>query len=131
MCDPHRNNDVATGVAEVGMSGSERVCTREGPQGKPLETDGQQWSCWLEHSHGGAGAGMDVKTGGQQAMVHTQYTTSEIGAYTTSEIYCCVSITLVLRDRSPPTATEPLPCDGGVRCWRMARPPVYKARNAS
>mmetsp|Transcript_18070 Transcript_18070/g.50738 ORF Transcript_18070/g.50738 Transcript_18070/m.50738 type:complete len:164 (+) Transcript_18070:388-879(+) len=35
-----------------------------------------------------------------------------------SEFYCCVSITLVLRDRSPSTATEPLPRDGV--CARLA-----------
>eukprot|EP00967_Tisochrysis_lutea_P099626 scaffold148066_cov34-Tisochrysis_lutea.AAC.2 len=32
--------------------------------------------------------------------------------------------------RSPSTATEPLPRDGGVRGWRMARP-VDVARDAS
>ena len=45
------------------------------------------------------------------------------------EFYCCVSVTLVLRDRSPSTATEPLPRDGAVR--GMARPVyVARARNA-
>ena len=49
-----------------------------------------------------------------------------------SEFCCCVSIILVLRDRSPSTATEPLSRDGGVRGWRMTRPVyVYVARNAS
>ena len=43
---------------------------------------------------------------------------------------CRAGITLVLRDRSPSTATEPLPRDGGVRGWRMARL-VFVARDAS
>ena len=50
--------------------------------------------------------------------------------YVSLIIYCCVSITLVLRGRSPSTATEPLPREWGVRGWRMARP-VYVAGNAS
>eukprot|EP00967_Tisochrysis_lutea_P116977 scaffold188794_cov33-Tisochrysis_lutea.AAC.2 len=37
---------------------------------------------------------------------------------------------LVLRDRSPSTATEPLPRDEGMRGWCMARP-MYVARGAS
>eukprot|EP00967_Tisochrysis_lutea_P006926 scaffold8287_cov36-Tisochrysis_lutea.AAC.7 len=45
---------------------------------------------------------------------------------------CAVGAWLVrlLRDRSPSTATEPLPRDGGVRGWRMTRP-VYVAKGLS
>ena len=42
-----------------------------------------------------------------------------------SEFSCCPSLILVQRDRASP-ATEPLPRDGGVRGWCMARP-VYVA----